>query len=306
MRWIAVVALLLASCGGGEAPTEHDELGMKIQANNAFFYYANLEAAERFYEEKLGLAPVADYGFARIYRVASTSYLTLVDAAEGMHSADEPKTVAIALVTDELEEWYEYLSDQQVSFRSELKVVEGGPHDGFVVVDPEGYFLEFERFNPHPENERFIPVLAEAETVATSRPELGFKATVLWMYYKDMEAIQRFYEEVMGLEKIVDQGWAHIYPTSATGFIGLVDESRGMHSYTEDKAVTVSFLTDELDAWYEHLRNVESFELRTPEILDEGFVRVLVGYDPENYFLEFDTFLEDERNTELLRLLEHR
>ena len=34
-----------------------------------------------------------------------------------------------------------------------------GPHDGFVVVDPEGYYLEFERFNPHEENTELMPVL---------------------------------------------------------------------------------------------------------------------------------------------------
>jgi len=38
---------------------------------------------------------------------------------------------------------------------------------------------------------------------------------VLWMYYRDMEAIQRFYEDVMGFEEVVDQGWAKIYASRA-------------------------------------------------------------------------------------------
>ena len=35
---------------------------------------------------------------------------------------------------------------------------------------------------------------------------------------------------------------------------------------------------------------------------DDRFL-AFVGYDPEGYFLEFDTFLEHEANTELLEML---
>jgi catechol 2,3-dioxygenase-like lactoylglutathione lyase family enzyme len=277
-----------------------------IIANNAFFYYADLPGAWRFYTEKLGLETVADYGFAKILQVADTSYLILVDATKGMHSAAEPKTVAMALVTDELEPWFERLKSLGVPMRNELTVEPGRPHDGFVAVDPEGYFLEFERFNPHPENEKLMPLLAGAPSLRTeARPEeLGIKATILWMYYKDMEAIQSFYEDVMGFERVVDQGWAQIYKNSRTGFIGPVDESRGMHRFTENKGITVSWFTTDIDAWFEYLKVRKSFRFRTPEILDEsGKVRVFVGYDPGNYFLELDTFLDVEGNERLLERL---
>jgi hypothetical protein len=77
-----------------------------------------------------------------------------------------------------------------------------------------------------------------------------------------------------------------------------------MHSYTEQKAVTVSFLTDDLDGWFEYVRDDEAFELRTPQIsADDERFRAFVGYDPEGYYLEFDTFLEHEDNQELLESL---
>ena len=38
-------------------------------------------------------------------------------------------------------------------------------------------------------------------------------------------------------------------------------------------------------------------------LMQESMVRVFVGYDPEGYFLEFDTFLDTEDNKELLALL---
>ena len=123
-----ILAALLSSCGRETSnPTDEpiqEEPSMvatnqrDIIANNAFFYYSDLEKAWRFYEDILGLETVADYGFAKIMQVASTSYLTLVDAESGMHTADEPKTVAIALITDELDEWHQYLSADEIRVRS--------------------------------------------------------------------------------------------------------------------------------------------------------------------------------------------
>ncbi len=315
-----LLAGALAACGPANDPPPEPESEpatvnplreFGITANNVFFYYDDVEQATEFYTETLGLQVAADYGFAKILRVAPTSYITLVDAAEGMHSTDEPKSVAIALVTDQLDEWYAYLSSAGVEMRGPFEPTEGRPHDGFVAYDPEGYYLEFERFNPHAENERLMPVLDTTASLAVSAqgvPEgLGFKATILWTYYNDMEAIQRFYEEKLGFELIVDQGWAKIYQTSPSGYFGLVDGARGMHEATPDKAVTVSFLTDDIDGWFGYVRDSSAFELRTDELVSESDrVNVFVGYDPEHYFLEFDTFVEHPDNEALLEQLRTR
>ncbi len=274
-------------------------------ATNAFYYYADVEAAWTFYRDVLGFETVVDYGFAKILRVAPASYLTLVDAERGMHSADEPKSVTLAIVTEDVEAWYEHLTERGVPMRSEYAFREGQPHDGFVAVDPEGYYLEFERFNPHAENERLMPVLGQIEPLKGPgrAPELTVQATVLWLYYDDLRPVQDFYEALLGVDLLVDQGWAKVYQASSTGFIGLVDGSRGLHQATEEKGVTVSFFTADVDAWFERAQSL-GMELRTPELTDEsGRVRVFVGYDPDGYFMEWDTFLDVEGNERLLELL---
>jgi len=283
-----------------------------IRATNLFLYYEDLDRATSFYTEILGIELVADYGMASILRVAQASYLILVDAEKGMHSSDEPKSVAVALITDQLEEWYTYLKTQDVEFKYDFNPSEGQPHDGFVILDPEGYYLEFERFNPHPENEKLTPLLSISPKLfppsgqqTTVPAGLGFKAMVTWLYYKDIVSMQRFYEDVLGLNMIVDQGWVKIYQVSATGFTGLVDETRGMHSYAEQKAATVSFIIDDVDGWFEYSRENDLFELRSSEVEDgpDGEYRAFVGYDPEGYYLEFDRFFEHERNRLLLGYL---
>jgi len=307
-------ALLCTACVQNEESTPvnpYQQFG--ITANNAFFYYDDLDKATAFYTETLGIKLAADYGFAKILHIAPTSYLVLVDGTKGMHTTDEPKSVAMALVTGQLDEWFAYLETQDVEMKYGYDPVEGRPHHGFVILDPEGYYLEFERFNEHPENELLMPMLDRAETTLVepapqlaAPPDLGFKATVLWLYYQDMEGIQRFYEDKFGLELTVDQGWTKIYQTSPTGLIGLVDATRGMHKFSEQKAVTVSFLTDSLDSWFDYVRDSRAFELRSTAISDDdnGRFRAFVGYDPEGYFFEFDTFLDHEKNEVLLESLQ--
>ena len=279
-------------------------------ASNVFFYYEDLDRAETFYRKTLGLRLVADYGMAKILQVAHKSFITLVHHESGMHSADEPKTAAIALVTDQLDEWWDYIDTQDIDMRSDsYNPKEGSAHDGFVAIDPEGYYLEFERFNPHPENERFIPVLNDTETLfadaGSDVPEgLGFKATVVWFYYKDMPGIQSFYEDVLGFDLIVDQGWAKIYPIGPTGYFGLVDESRGMHNFTEDKAVTLGIITDDIDGWYRYMSRHDAVEMRSEEIVESERYRAFIAYDPGGYYLEWDHFKPTDDNSNLVRAIQ--
>lgn len=155
---------LPASAGSGAPATTNPYAEFGTSASNAFFYYADIEAAAAFNSQILGIRIVADYNFAKVVQVAPKFFTTLVDAEQGMHGADEPETAAIALVTDQLDEWWDYLRRQNVNMRSTAyDPLPGRAHHGFVAIDIEGYFLEFERFNSHPENEQFMPVLEQAE-----------------------------------------------------------------------------------------------------------------------------------------------
>jgi len=287
-----------------------DDFG--IRANNLFLYYQDLKAAGEFYSKTLGMEIVADYEMALILRMTHDSYLILVDEAKGMHSADEPKTVALALLTDQLDEWYSWLQSNNVHIKYEYKPKQGSAHDGFVVVDPEGYLLEFERFNQHPENERFIPELDinKKNAVKTQKsilPEgLKIHSTIIWLYYKDVLAMQNFYQNVLGLEMVADQGWTKIYKVSDSGFMGIVDEKRGMHKSTVKKAVNVGFIVEDLISWFDYVKVNEVMPLfeKDLDVGPENRYKSFVAFDPEGYYLEFDAFFPHNDNKKLLRYLE--
>ena len=121
-----------------------------------------------------------------------------------------------------------------------------------------------------------------------------------------MLALQNFYEDVMGLELAADQGWTKIYRATDSGYIGLVDERRGMNNYADEKAVTVSFFMNDLQGWFEYVKKHRPFELRNGQLNrgPGGRYRAFVGYGPEKYFLEFDEFFEHEDNVRLLETLD--
>jgi predicted enzyme related to lactoylglutathione lyase len=303
---IFIVGLLVVACDRKTDPM----VKFGTTASNVFFYYEDVAAAGEFYENVMGFRIAADYGFAKIVQVAPKSFITLVDEDKGMHKSSEPKTTALALLTNELDGWWDYMQTQDVEMRStDFEVVAGRPHDGFVAVDPEGYFLEFERFNDHPENAQLMPILQDAPALypepGTSNvpPGLGFVGTVVWFYYKDMEGVQAFYETVMGFDLLVDQGWAKIYQIGPSGFFGLVDEKRGMHRFTEQKAVTLSLFTADIDGWYDYMSRHDRVAMRSKKIEVEDEYRAFIAYDPEGYYIEWDVFSDIPVNAPLMEML---
>ncbi|MGY6521935.1 MAG: VOC family protein [Mongoliitalea sp.] len=280
-----------------------------IQATNIFLYYQDLQRAEDFYGQLLGLEKVSDYTFAKTFQLSLDAYLTIVDESIGRHKADEPKTVAIALLTDQLPEWYAYLLEKNVPIKYTYKPKTDNAHDGFVAIDPEGYLLEFETFKQHPENELLMPQLQKFGALKTFDPSvaagLGFYGAVFWTYYEDLQEAELFYMEKIGLPLMVDQGWAKVFQASQTGYIGLVDERRGMHNFTEKKGSSIAFVVEDLEGWYAYVQEQNPFPLHREWYEDaEKRYEAFVGVDPGKYFMEFNRFIPHTQNEQLLKRLQ--
>ena len=280
-----------------------------LEANLLFFYYRDLHGAQQFYEEVLGLPRLVDYGYATIHQISPTTYLGLVDERQGRPGVGLPKSVTLSFITAEVDAWYHYLIEQKIKMHHPLADATRHPTRGFVALDPEGYFLEFETFLPHSQNDHLNQRLQKTEALypaaaGNGRPaHLGFQGNVFWLYYDDLVAAEQFYGQVMGLPLLVDQGFAKLFGSSATGFVGLVDGAQGLHTFSQEKAVIVSFLTSTLSIWFEHLMQAP-VELVTPTIVTKNEALALfVAHDVGGYMLEFDTFLDCEPNQRLLATL---
>jgi|GEM_PF-168432 len=279
-----------------------------LQGSNLYFYYKDVEKATDFYTGTLGMELVADYGDIKIIRLAENSFLTLTGFANSLHDVNDPKTVAVALLTTQLAEWNAYLKQNSVPFKYEYKPREGGPHDGFVISDPEGYLLEFETFKQHPENETLVPLLEKTPVVEASKNSriqgtLGINATITWLYYKDLQRMETFFQEVYGMPRITDQGWAKIYHVKGGSYLGLVDERRGMHKYSEKKAVCVSFILASPEKWLEYNKTNNVFTSPDQHMVSDKYFHVnkFTGTDPERYMLQFESCIPGNENKKLIQ-----
>jgi predicted enzyme related to lactoylglutathione lyase len=132
------------------------------------------------------------------------------------------------------------------------------------------------------------------------------RATITFLYYRDLARAAAFYETVLGLPLVVQQrlpeapDFCRIYRISPTGYVGLVDERHGAHRADEGKAVNLSLVVDDPEAWHDHLRAHGVTITRPPRESPALHIRGFMALDPEGYTLEFETFLPHPANAGIL------
>ncbi|MCW3992661.1 MAG: VOC family protein [Candidatus Bathyarchaeota archaeon] len=121
--------------------------------------------------------------------------------------------------------------------------------------------------------------------------EYDVKGLIPWLYYRDLPGAMRFYEEVMGFEMVVDQGWSKIYRIREGAYVGLVDGEKGYHRPSDTKPVIICLNVHDADAWYRRLveRGVEIEE--QPQESERLKIKVFMLRDPEGYVIEIQESL---------------
>jgi len=121
------------------------------------------------------------------------------------------------------------------------------------------------------------------------RPQLaGNKAEKLitFIYYKDLQKGIDFYEKTLGFPMEIDQGWCKIYRISEAGYVGVVDETRGMHKSHPVKPVQICLRVPDVDAFYRYCREIGVDELSEMFESQELKIKAFVFNDPEGYQIE--------------------
>ena len=125
-----------------------------------------------------------------------------------------------------------------------------------------------------------------------NRPTVASQIT--FFYYRDLEPIAHFYEEVMGFERMEDQGWAKIYRVNGRAFMGIVDEQRGFHRAQERNAVLLTLVVDDVWAWYTYLKSQGIEVPKEPAISEQIKVEYFFFQDPGGYVIEIQRFVKPE------------
>ena len=116
--------------------------GGTVELTITFFYYRDLAAAMRFYEEVMGFTLAVDRRWSKIYRIGGGAHLGLVDEAKGMHKSAPEKPVQLCIRVPDVDAWYDYAKAKKVVNLSKLFVKDTLGIRAFVFDDPEGYQIE--------------------------------------------------------------------------------------------------------------------------------------------------------------------
>jgi len=119
-----------------------------------------------------------------------------------------------------------------------------------------------------------------------------FDGTITFFYYKELEAAATFYEDVMGFELVIDVDFAKVYRVYEGVHIGLVDGERGYVKAAEDKPVMLSYYTDDIDWWHQHLKDKGVIIEQPPQEASYLKMKTMLFRDPEGYLLEILQWLK--------------
>ena len=127
---------------------------------------------------------------------------------------------------------------------------------------------------------------------------LAFDQQVTFLYVKDLEKSKHFYEEILGLELVLNQGLARIYRIgSGNAFLGICLSSAVQQAPPPDRAplgVIVTFVTDDVDRAYSALRGKGVLFEKTPAINKTYAIYNCFFRDPDGYLLEIQKFLSPD------------
>ena len=125
-----------------------------------------------------------------------------------------------------------------------------------------------------------------------NKSQVGSQITFL--YYRDLQPVSEFYEEIMGFDLIEDQGWAKIYRINSNAYLGIVHEEKGFHKAQQKNAVLITLVVNDVSWWYDYLKGRGVKMLTGLREVEDIQVRCFFLEDPGQYTIEVQQFLNPD------------
>ena len=130
-----------------------------------------------------------------------------------------------------------------------------------------------------------------------TRPDLinnKAEKLITFIYYRDLQKGIDFYENFLGFPMEIDQGFCKIYRISEAGYIGIVDETKGMHNWNEIKPVQLCLRVPDVEAFYAYCKEADVEGLSEMFVNQEIKIKAFVFNDPEGYQIEIQESLGND------------
>ena len=126
---------------------------------------------------------------------------------------------------------------------------------------------------------------------------LQLTSNITFLYFNDLEAAKPFFEEVLGLEKAYDPGWAAVYRLRDKAFLGAVDTLKAVDNHsgsiqvTSTDSVLISLTVDNIEEVHESLKGSRGVEgLSEIKQVKDLALKSFFFTGPEGYHFEVEQF----------------
>jgi len=117
-----------------------------------------------------------------------------------------------------------------------------------------------------------------------------YSSNIVFLYYKDFVKGCRFIEEVLGLNVVMNQGFAHVYQISDKAFLGAVKAKKGSVSSEYHGGVLVSLTTNDVYGEYNRISGLEVKELSKMKYFKDIPLHSFFFKDDEGHDFEIQQF----------------
>jgi catechol 2,3-dioxygenase-like lactoylglutathione lyase family enzyme len=116
----------------------------------------------------------------------------------------------------------------------------------------------------------------------------GLDALVTFIYTPDTDRAFRFYETVLGLKLVRDEGAARIYRVAGGGYLGVCRESPQRPCRPD--GICLSLVSDDVDGWHATLIARGAAVEGPPAKLEQYGVYSFFLRDPDGHLIEVQRF----------------
>lgn len=113
---------------------------------------------------------------------------------------------------------------------------------------------------------------------------------ITFLYAQDLDVSAQFYEQIFQFGLVLDQGSCRIYRIRAGAYLGICRE-KSPHT-TPTNSVIFTFVTDNVDGWYNRLLAFEVPIIKPPALNPDFKIYHFFVHDPDGYVIEIQRFMD--------------
>ncbi len=124
--------------------------------------------------------------------------------------------------------------------------------------------------------------------------KFNISSQITFLYFNNYENSCRFFDEVLGLERVYNPQWACVWKTSEKAFIGAVKAEKGSIDSNNRGGVLISLTVENTEEIYEQLKKYELDSLSDIKYFEDIKVKSFFFKGPEGYDFEIQEFTCNE------------